>query len=101
PPWGRATLTPLTTQKTPEIGGFRMCTAFARQSATHLAPHRKSRLHFRKEASMSEVVKRLRERRANVWEQAKGLADRAAEENRQFSGEEEGQWTALNAELDA
>ncbi|MFJ1765059.1 phage major capsid protein [Amycolatopsis sp. NPDC088138] len=50
---------------------------------------------------MSEVVKRLRERRANVWEQAKGLADRAAEENRQFTGEEEGQWTALNAELDA
>lgn len=50
---------------------------------------------------MSEVVKRLRERRANVWEQAKGLADRAAEENRQFTGEEEGQWTGLNAELDA
>lgn len=50
---------------------------------------------------MSEVVKRLRERRANVWEQAKELADRAAEENRQFSGEEEGQWQQLNAELDA
>lgn len=50
---------------------------------------------------MSEVVKRLRERRANVWEQAKELADRAADENRQFSGQEEEQWTALNAELDA
>jgi HK97 family phage major capsid protein len=50
---------------------------------------------------MSEVVKRLRERRANVWEQAKELADRAAEENRQFSGDEEGQWQQLNAELDA
>lgn len=50
---------------------------------------------------MSEVVKRLRERRANVWEQAKELADRAAEENRQFSADEEGQWQQLNAELDA
>lgn len=50
---------------------------------------------------MSEVLKRLRERRANVWEQAKELADRAAEENRQFSGDEEGSWTALNSELDA
>jgi HK97 family phage major capsid protein len=50
---------------------------------------------------MSEVANRLRERRANVWEQAKALADRVADENRAFSGEEEGQWTNLNAELDA
>lgn len=50
---------------------------------------------------MSEVAKTLRERRANVWEQAKALADRASDENRAFSGEEESQWTALNAELDA
>lgn len=50
---------------------------------------------------MSEVAKRLRERRANVWEQAKALADRVAEENRNFTGEEESNWTALNAELDA
>lgn len=50
---------------------------------------------------MSEVVKKLRERRANVWEQAKGLADKAAEENRAFNGEEEGSWQTLNAELDA
>jgi len=50
---------------------------------------------------MSEVVKKLRERRMNVWEQAKALADRASEENRAFTGEEEAQWTALNAELDA
>jgi HK97 family phage major capsid protein len=49
---------------------------------------------------MSEVVKSLRERRANVWEQAKALADRAADENRAFSGEEESSWTTLNAELD-
>ncbi|HEY1177101.1 MAG TPA: phage major capsid protein [Phytomonospora sp.] len=50
---------------------------------------------------MSEVVKRLRERRANVWEQAKALADRAADENRNFNGEEQGSWDTLNAELDA
>jgi HK97 family phage major capsid protein len=50
---------------------------------------------------MSEVAKGLRERRASVWEQAKALADKAAEENRNFSGEEEASWTALNAELDA
>ena len=50
---------------------------------------------------MSEVLNRLRDRRANVWEQAKALADRAAEENRQFGGDEESQWQGLNAELDA
>lgn len=50
---------------------------------------------------MSEVAKKLRERRASVWEQAKALADKASEENRQFTGEEESTWTALNAELDA
>lgn len=50
---------------------------------------------------MSEMVKRLREQRQNVWEQAKELADRAAEENRAFNGEEEGKWQGLNAELDA
>ena len=50
---------------------------------------------------MSELIKRLRDRRANVWEQAKALADGAAEENRSFSGEEERQWQEANAELDA
>ena len=50
---------------------------------------------------MSEVVKRLRERRQQVWEQAKAIADRAADEQRNFSGEEEGSWQQLNAELDA
>lgn len=50
---------------------------------------------------MSEVAKKLRERRANVWEQAKELADGAADENRAFSGEEEKSWVALNSELDA
>lgn len=50
---------------------------------------------------MSEVAKRLQERRQNVWEQAKALADRAAEEERNFSGEEERQWRELDSELDA
>lgn len=50
---------------------------------------------------MSEVTKALQERRARVWEQAKALADTAADENRNFSGEEESSWQTLNAELDA
>jgi len=50
---------------------------------------------------VSEIVKRLRDRRANVWEQAKELADRAAEENRAFTAEEQGTWDGLNGELDA
>jgi hypothetical protein len=50
---------------------------------------------------MSEVVTRLRDQRANVWEQAKELADTAANENRAFGAEEEQKWTSLNAELDA
>lgn len=49
---------------------------------------------------MSEIVKRLRDRRANVWEQAKELADRAADENRAFSAEEQGTWDGLNGELE-
>ena len=50
---------------------------------------------------MSDLTNRLRDRRANVWEQAKELADRAAEENRSFSGEEQRQWDEMNSELDA
>lgn len=50
---------------------------------------------------MSEVAKQLTERRNRVWEQAKALADLAANENRAFSGEEEANWTSLNSELDA
>lgn len=49
---------------------------------------------------MSEIVNRLRDRRLNVWNQAKEIADRAAEENRNFSPEEQGQWDGLNTELD-
>lgn len=49
---------------------------------------------------MSEMTERLRERRLNVWEGAKALADRASDENRAFSPEEQGQWDAYNEELD-
>lgn len=50
---------------------------------------------------MPEVVDRLRERRGKVWEEAKSLADTAADENRAFAGEEEQKWQQLNGELDA
>jgi len=49
---------------------------------------------------MSEIAKRLRDRRLNVWEQAKSLAERAAEENREFSADEQGQWDAMNEEIE-
>lgn len=49
---------------------------------------------------MSGMIQGLRERRANVWEQAKTVADKAAEESRDFSGEEQKVWDSLNAELD-
>lgn len=49
---------------------------------------------------MSDMLNKLNERRQNVWEQAKSLADAAADENRSFSAEEQGTWDALNEELD-
>lgn len=49
---------------------------------------------------MSDMVKRLRERRQQVWEQAKALADKAADENRAFDASEQGEWDAHNDELD-
>jgi len=48
---------------------------------------------------MSEMLNKLNERRQNVWEQAKGLAETAADENRSLSAEEQGTWDALNEEL--
>lgn len=47
-----------------------------------------------------DVVKRLRDRRQQIWGEAKKLADSAADENRNFSAEEQGRWDALNTELD-
>jgi len=49
---------------------------------------------------VSEIAKRLRDRRQNVWEQAKELTDRTTEENRAFTAEEQGTWDQLNEELD-
>ncbi|MEU2924202.1 phage major capsid protein [Streptomyces sp. NPDC007251] len=49
---------------------------------------------------MSEMVQRLRERRAQVWEQMKGIADRSTEENRNLTAEEQGQWDVMSEELD-
>lgn len=50
---------------------------------------------------MNDVIKRLRDRRLNVWDQAKAIAERAAEENRALDAEEQKQWEELSAELDA
>ncbi|MDP9949127.1 MULTISPECIES: phage major capsid protein [Streptomyces] len=50
---------------------------------------------------MSEFIKRLQERRANVWEQSKGLLDKAEGEKRELTAEEEQTYQRLNADLDA
>lgn len=49
---------------------------------------------------MSDMVKTLRERRAKVWEDLKAIADRATTENRALDAAEQGQWDAMNEELD-
>jgi HK97 family phage major capsid protein len=49
---------------------------------------------------MSEIAKRLRDRRLNVWNEAKALTDKVTEENREFTAEEQGSWDAYNEELD-
>ncbi|WP_426404223.1 phage major capsid protein [Streptomyces sp. R-07] len=50
---------------------------------------------------MSEYIKRLQERRAGVWEQAKALLDTAEAEKRELSAEEEQTYQRLNGDLDA
>lgn len=49
---------------------------------------------------MSEVAKRLRDRRLNVWNENKALLEQVAEENRAFTAEEQGRIEAYNEELD-
>lgn len=49
---------------------------------------------------MSDMLNKLLERRNNVYEQMKEIADRASEENREFTAEEQGSWDAMNGELD-
>ena len=48
---------------------------------------------------MSALVTKLREQRLNTWEQAKAVAEAAAEEKRSMTGEEERQWDEANNEL--
>lgn len=50
---------------------------------------------------MSEIVKKLLERRANLVTQMRELAERAVEENRDMSADEDRQFTEMNAEVDA
>jgi hypothetical protein len=48
-----------------------------------------------------ELIERLTEQRARAWEQAKGLLDAAASENRDLTGEESEQFERINADIDA
>jgi HK97 family phage major capsid protein len=50
---------------------------------------------------MSEVVTRLLERRANLVNQMREVAERAVDENRDMTAEEDRQFTEMNAEVDA
>ncbi|GAA2663783.1 phage major capsid protein [Streptomyces vastus] len=47
----------------------------------------------------SQLIKQLHANRLRTWEQAKELADRAADENRSFTGEEERQWLQFNDDI--
>ena len=47
----------------------------------------------------SEVAKRLRDRRLNVWNDAKKIAEDAASENRSLTDEEQGRWDAYQEEM--
>ena len=49
---------------------------------------------------MSEVANRLRDRRLNVWNEARAILDRGTEENRELTAEEQGSWQRLMEELD-
>ena len=48
----------------------------------------------------NELAKRLRDRRLNVFNQARAIVDVAVEENRNLSAEEQGTYEALNEEID-
>jgi len=50
---------------------------------------------------MSEVANRLKERRLNVWNEARGIVEGAAEANRDMTPEEQGTWEAMMGELDS
>lgn len=48
-----------------------------------------------------EALKKLAERRQQIWHEMKALADGPAVEGRQFTGEEQSSWDTMNADLEA
>jgi HK97 family phage major capsid protein len=50
---------------------------------------------------VSDHIQTLIERRANVWAGMEALLESASTEDRDFTGEEQGQWEKRNADLDA
>jgi HK97 family phage major capsid protein len=50
---------------------------------------------------MSDVVKKVLERRANLVNQMREVAERAVEDNRDMTADEDRQFTEMNAEVDA
>jgi HK97 family phage major capsid protein len=50
--------------------------------------------------AMSDVAKKLRDRRLNVWNEARGIVEGAAESNREMSPEEQGSWERMMEEID-
>jgi len=50
---------------------------------------------------MADKIKELLEKRANIWEQAKALVDRAEAENRDFTAEEQQQYDKMFDEMDS
>src|ERR1700743_3371807 len=56
--------------------------------------------HTLEEIMASDAAESLRDRRQKAWHEAKELLDRTSTENRDFTGEEEGKWQALNGQID-
>lgn len=50
---------------------------------------------------MRDYLSNLRDARQHAWTEAKELIERAERENREFTAEEHGKWTAINADIDA
>ena len=51
---------------------------------------------------MSEaLIQRLKESRANIWEQGKALLDKAEAEGRDLNAEEASSWQKINSDIDA
>jgi HK97 family phage major capsid protein len=49
---------------------------------------------------MTVEILELKQKRANLWEQAKALNEKVKAENRDFTAEEDQSWARLNAEMD-